>query len=556
MCIVCQSFLPWSEDCVYALPETGTNPDSNVAAPTLEFTIDQIADQLTDGFWSAFGGGPRAFDVSTGGILYVDITALAANGQAMARQALDAWSVVTGITFVEVNSDTSPINTWTEAADAPADASTSYAMGVGDDFTGTLSTGADRDAIAITLAAGQAVTIELEGDDTSGTPTADPYLWLLNDAGVVLAQNDDAIGANSAITFQATTAGTYYILAGSFADSHPGDYRVSVRQEGAVADIVFDDEFAGAYASSTVSDGVIQSSFVNINANWVGGSARTDGYFFQTYLHEIGHALGLGHAGNYNGSATYDTDALYVNDSWQASVMSYFHQTENTWLDASFAYAITPMMADIVAIQDLYGTPSANDGDTIYGYGSSTRTYLDAALDLSNPVTFTIFDTGGTDTLDFSVYTAHQRMDLREERFSDLAGLDGNIGISRGSVIENGLTGGGNDTLVGNDAANGLSSGAGNDTIDGGNGDDALSGGAGRDTVNGGDGFDLIEGGTGDNLLSGGSGADLLIGGDVSLDILTSLFPAWSPPPDAQDQIDAGNLVALWTDILDDLALA
>ena len=81
--------------------------------------------------------------------------------------------------------------------------------------------------------------------------------------------------------------------------------------------------------------------------------------------------------------------------------------------------------------------------------------------------------------------------------------MDGNIGISRGSVIENGYTGLGNDTLIGNDVGNGLSAGFGNDTVDGGAGNDAIRGGSGVDSLSGGDGFDLIEGGTGDNLIEG-----------------------------------------------------
>lgn len=556
MCLMCQTFQPWADDCAYALVGKTEATGTSVSAATTEYSFDQIATQLTDGFWNHLGSGSRAFDTSASKTLFVDVTALTINGQAMARQALDAWSLVTGLTFVEIDSSSPPNTTWSEGTDAAEGVTTVYAMSVGDDFTGTLAPGGDRDAIGIFLTAGQTVEIHLSGDPSGGNATADPYLWLLNGFGTVIAQNDDAVGNDSAIIYQATATGTYYIRAGSFADSSPGDYRVSVRETSATVDIVFDDEQAGAFATSSIVNGVIQSSFVNINSNWAGGSARTDGYFFQTYLHEVGHALGLGHAGNYNTSASYGTDALYLNDSWQASVMSYFHQSANTWLDASFAYAVTPMMADIIAIQNLYGAPETNPGNTTYGNGSNTGTYLDAALGLSNPVTYTVFDSGGTDTFDFSECTAHQRLDLRQETYSDLAGLDGNIGIARGTVIENGLTGGGNDTITGNDADNGLSAGFGNDSVDGGAGNDAIQGGSGLDSLSGSDGFDLIEGGTGDNLISGGAGADLLIGGDVTLSMLILIYPDWTPRADAQDLLDDGDLIAVWLDILDDIAIA
>ncbi|NNE79947.1 MAG: hypothetical protein HKN18_06700, partial [Silicimonas sp.] len=176
-------------------------------------------------------------------------------------------------------------------------------------------------------------------------------------------------------------------------------------------------------------------------------------------------------------------------------------------------------------------------------------------LALANPVSFTVYDSGGTDTFDFSSYSAHQSLDLRQESYSDLAGLDGNIGIARGTVIEHGLTGGGNDTITGNSADNGLSAGAGADTVDGGAGNDAIRGGAGHDDLSGADGFDLIEGGAGNNQIDGGAGGDLLIGDDTTLAILTMLYPEWTQPANAQVLLDTGDYLPLWEDIQDDIGI-
>ena len=515
------------------------------------FTYQQIADYMTTDYW---GGSQRSFTLSPGDILYVDVTGLAANGQTMALQALDAWSHVTGINFVQVNADVPPNQTIQEAADASSGTDTAYSMSVGDDFLGTLGSTGDRDAVAIILAQGQTVDITLASEGSNGVD--DTYLWLADFRGSTLAESDDAIGDDSALTYQASYSGVHYITAGSFNDAFAGDYRITVRDAGGVADIVFDDNNAGAYASMSIVGNTITSSYINISPTWAGGQSRTDSYFFQTYIHEIGHVLGLGHPGDYNGSATYGIDNHYDNDSWQASIMSYFHQVENTTIDADFAYVVGPQVADIIAIQDLYGAPSANAGDTTYGDGSNTGTYLDEALTLSNPVSFTVYDTGGEDTFDFASYSAHQRLDLRDEAFSDLAGLDGNIGIARGTVIEHGRTGTGNDTLTGNDAGNGLSAGFGQDIVNAGAGNDAVRGGAGNDQLFGDDGFDLVEGGTGDNLIEGGTGGDLLIGDGATLDMLAMLYPSWTPPANAQELLDTDQLWTLWDDILVDQGIA
>ena len=105
----------------------------------------------------------------------------------------------------------------------------------------------------------------------------------------------------------------------------------------AVVDIIFDDADDGAFTSDTSVAGNIMFSTVNVGLDWLSAYGTTVGsYAFQTYLHEIGHALGLGHAGDYNGNATYvtstsdpdygDNSNLYLNDSWQTTMMSYFSQ--------------------------------------------------------------------------------------------------------------------------------------------------------------------------------------------------------------------------------------
>ena len=67
------------------------------------FTNDQIADQLARDYWD---GSELRFNVSTGGSLTVNIAGLNAAGQNLARQALQTWSEITGITFVETTSST------------------------------------------------------------------------------------------------------------------------------------------------------------------------------------------------------------------------------------------------------------------------------------------------------------------------------------------------------------------------------------------------------------------------------------------------------------------
>ena len=254
----------------------------------------------------------------------------------------------------------------------------------------------------------------------------------------------------------------------------------------------------GLYAATTPqwSGGIMTAATVQISTSWMTAFGSTlNSYGFETYVHEVGHALGLGHAGNYNFDARYPYDALFANDALPMSVMSYFDATDVFYFrnqNFTDANVMTPMNADILAMQALYGlSTSTSPGNTTYGFNSNALNPAYHA-DLYPNVAYTIFDTGGVDTFDFSNFSGAQIIDLGPEQFSSVLGNGGTISIARGVIVENAVGGSGADVIRGNIANNILIGGDGDDSLVGMEGDDILIGGPGDDRLSGTEGFDTV----------------------------------------------------------------
>ena len=242
------------------------------------------------------------------------------------------------------------------------------------------------------------------------------------------------------------------------------------------AQIVFTDNEPGAFSTAQRSGGITSSAQVNVSTQWLTTYGTTlSGYSFLTYIHEIGHALGLGHAGYYNGEGNYANDAIFANDGWPVTIMSYFDQRESDFFATqgfTKAFLVTPMIADIRGMATLYGlSTTTRTDDTTYGFNNTSgRSVYNAVFGVATA--YTIFDNGGIDTLDYSQYSQNQLIDLTSESFSNVGSGIGNVSIAFNTVIENAIGGSGIDVIRGNSANNVLTGGGQPDTLTGAGGND------------------------------------------------------------------------------------
>ena len=253
--------------------------------------------------------------------------------------------------------------------------------------------------------------------------------------------------------------------------------------------------------------------------DWSVGSTN-----YSRLIHEIGHALGFKHPGNYDASGDQNPPPYLPPDldSRQYTIMSYNDQPNDLFRiltrnpDGSLQRTYfevepeTPMVLDIAAMQYLYGPNSAyHAGNDVYSFNRST------------PFLKAIWDAGGNDTISVSNFSEPCRIDLTPGGYSSIRIVseplppgstggttptyDGtnNLGIAYGAIIENAIGGSGNDTLIGNDVANRLVGGPGNDTLNGGAGTDTAGYSASRSNYTVGSGGTSVAGPDGNDTLSG-----------------------------------------------------
>ncbi|MDR6627158.1 M10 family metallopeptidase C-terminal domain-containing protein [Caulobacter segnis] len=269
--------------------------------------------------------------------------------------------------------------------------------------------------------------------------------------------------------------------------------------------------YPGSRSAGSRSGDVWVNSALSYNTSPVLGN-----YGVKTLVHEVGHAIGLSHPADYDASdaatPSYASSAVYFEDSYQYTIMSYFSGA-NTGASHGSTYAAAPMLDDIAAAQRLYGANmTTRAGDTTYGFNATAGRDWFVATASKAPVV-AVWDAGGADTFDFSGYARNQTIDLTPGGFSSVGGYTYNVAIAQGVTIENAIGGSAADIIQGNTAANVLQGNAGSDALYGAQGQDTLQGGAGLDTLWGGDGADSIVGGADFDQINGNAGADTGYGG-------------------------------------------
>jgi serralysin len=120
----------------------------------------------------------------------------------------------------------------TGATDVPGDPTTTISLTIGTPISGVLEVNGDHDWYAVDLVAGTRYQITLNGVAVDGYGALeDPYLYLRNASGGLIAQNDDirnGVLRNSRLNWTATETGRYFLDAGAWDERFVGGYQLSI----------------------------------------------------------------------------------------------------------------------------------------------------------------------------------------------------------------------------------------------------------------------------------------------------------------------------------------
>ena len=244
-------------------------------------------------------------------------------------------------------------------------------------------------------------------------------------------------------------------------------------------------------------------------------------------LHEIGHALGLGHVPNGSQSVMTPTIRLStLQGDDKRGIAEIYGEQDNA-----------PPVYDMAEGREDLNILNSPDRITVNGNALGNRINGTAKAETfaGQGGNDNLLGQGGNDTLRGGDGRDTLAGGAGNDRLFGQSGRDTLNGGSGNDVLNGGgdrdkLNGGGgadflkggsrndtlngsagNDRLFGNAQNDVLNGGKGNDKLGGGGGDDRLNGGAGRDNLQGGSGSDTLNGGKGNDTLNGGGGADQFV---------------------------------------------